>query len=72
MKQAKDAPAIVAARRVTYKLRILSNPGNGSLIFLAAIVQKEHGAVDLGRPIRWICGCEGQCVSDSANDRGEI
>ena len=38
--------------------------------FFAAVVPREHGSINLGRHVLWICGCESECVSDIANDRG--
>ena len=34
--------------------------GDGSYSFFAALAQRENGAVDMGRPVLWICGCEGE------------
>ena len=72
MSQVKDDPAIEVAHRVTYKQR--SHFGFWRLIisFFLAIVQREHGAIDLGRPVLWICGFEGECISDRTNNRGEL
>ena len=72
-RQLKDAPAIEVARRVTYKRSTLFRFYIfGSYSFFAAIVQREHRAVDLSRPVLWICDSEGECIPDRTNDCGEI